>query len=279
MIHQESLSYKRSEGVTSFLAIDLGNSRLKATWLGEDYSGQPVAEVRSVEPEDADILLDWIESLKEAGPLAGAFASVGQVDARLVESLRRIFDGRLLIVTQSTTLPILVDYATPDTLGLDRKATACAAAALFPGEGVLVVDSGSALTVDIVTAEGKFIGGNISPGLGMRLKSLHNFTAHLPLIVSEDAVSEYESDWGNDTRSAIIAGCARGILDEVAMGILRTQYILNRVIVTGGGGKFLAYNLPDALAMMELDQIEIDYIPHLLAEGLREIYMHHENEI
>ena len=63
-------------------------------------------------------------------------------------------------------LPLVIDYATPQTLGEDRIAAAVGAWSLFPGEASLVVDMGTAVTYDVVSADGHFRGGNIAPGIG-----------------------------------------------------------------------------------------------------------------
>ena len=85
-------------------------------------------------------------------------------------------------VSLAMPLPLQFDYATPSTLGADRIAAAAGAWSLMPGRNMLVVDMGTAVTYDFVSAEGRFKGGNIAPGIGMRLRSLHNYTARLPEV-------------------------------------------------------------------------------------------------
>lgn len=263
-----------------FLAIDRGNTRLKCTLLpgrnNKDGLFQP--EVKVFEDDDAEGMLEWVEALGDRGEMGCAIAAVGVVDTRMIESLRRTMGERFLVITRSTPLPILMEYATPGTLGVDRKATACAAAARFPGEDVLVVDAGTALTLDWVSADGVFKGGNISPGLRMRLKALHEHTAKLPLLDTVDLRKREMRKLGEDTNTAILGGCARGLLDEVAMAYLRLERPDCRIVLTGGDAPLIADFLPEALDVAGCTSYKINYLPHLLAEGMREIYRHHENE-
>ena len=79
-------------------------------------------------------------------------------------------------------VPLKIGYATPETLGFDRIAICVGAKSYYPGASLLVIDSGTCITYNYVSAEGVFLGGNISPGLEMRFNGLHRFTARLPLV-------------------------------------------------------------------------------------------------
>ncbi|MBD5176397.1 MAG: type III pantothenate kinase [Bacteroidales bacterium] len=273
----------KSEG---FLAVDCGNTRLKATFLpddptsraGSDAESDPEggAEVRFFPGDRSDLLMEWVEQLKERVSLRGALAVVGKVDVRLAETLRQALDDNFLAMTPATELPIGLAYRTPLTLGLDRKATACAAVWRFPGQGALVVDAGTALTLDLIDADGVFVGGNISPGLRLRFRSLNAFTAKLPLI---EEVGEDIPDFGFHTHSAIRAGVVGGWADEVEGNIRRAMLTgVGRVLLTGGDAALLLGMLCSRFEN-ELDSgnLKIEHYPHLLAEGLRAIYRHHEN--
>ncbi len=271
-VHSD-ISSEVSEG---FLAVDCGNTRLKATWM----------------PEAGEYVTAWFASDDAEGIVAfaeahdarrGAMASVGHVDSRLVETLRNALHEDFLLVTPSTVMPVALDYADATTLGVDRKATAVAAAMLWPGESVIVADAGTALTVDVVS-DGRFAGGNISPGLSMRFEALHRYTARLPLV----RASEWHGQlplFGGSTHDAILAGVCQGMLGElqryVSMGA--RQYGATRLVLTGGDAPMLLHWWRESLhsedSSTPSNNIEIDYDPHLLAKGLRAIYMHHENEI
>lgn len=130
-------------------------------------------------------------------------------------------------------LPIQNDYATPQTLGLDRVAAAVGAYALSPDQNLLIVDAGSAITYDFVNKEGHFLGGNIAPGLKMRLRALHDYTAALPLVnVPEEPLPTF----GTSTQQAIAAGVVNGIRYEMNGYIqeLTAKYGHICIFLTGG---------------------------------------------
>lgn len=121
--------------------------------------------------------------------------------------------GHLLRFTAATPVPLRNLYATPATLGADRLAAAVGAWGLAPGRELLIVDFGSAITIDRVSAAGEYLGGNISPGLAMRFEALHRLTDRLPLC---DATGDEPlALTGRDTRQAIRSGVALGIVYEI----------------------------------------------------------------
>jgi type III pantothenate kinase len=73
-------------------------------------------------------------------------------------------------------------FHSKETLGFDRLAAAVGAHTTFPDSNVLIIDAGTAITIDMVTAKGEFLGGNISPGLEMRFKALNTFTKKCPSL-------------------------------------------------------------------------------------------------
>jgi len=142
-----------------------------------------------------------------------------------------------LELTTGTPLPIRLKYTTPETLGKDRVAAAVGAFHLFPKENCLVVDAGTCLTLDVVSAEGEFLGGNISPGIEMRLKAMHHFTAKLPLVEKVETLG----DWlGDSTKNAMLNGAELGALLEVEgfIGWCQVKFPSLRVVLTGGDADF-----------------------------------------
>ena len=116
-----------------------------------------------------------------------------------------------LLLDSRTPIPISNVYATPQTLGLDRLAAAVGAWHIQSGKPLLVIDMGTAITYDFVSREGVFVGGNIAPGLQMRLKALHQFTDKLPMVMAEKEFVNL----GSDTETAIRSGVMQGIVYEV----------------------------------------------------------------
>jgi type III pantothenate kinase len=132
----------------------------------------------------------------------------------------------------NTTVPIINNYGSPETLGKDRLAGVIGAKHWMPNSNILVIDAGTAITYDLVTANGEFLGGGISPGIAMRYKALHTFTGRLPLL-------DYYGDAeliGTDTASSIHSGVLNGAVAEME-GIIKGYQPLYpglKIILTGG---------------------------------------------
>ena len=138
----------------------------------------------------------------------------------------------VLYVTGQTPAPVAVLYRTPATLGPDRLAAVVGAVTLQPGRPLLVVDAGTCVTYELVDAAGRYVGGNISPGLDMRLSALREHTARLPLVAPMGDIPAM----GYDTETAIRAGVVRGIQFEIEGYIrhYREKYPDLFVFLTGG---------------------------------------------
>lgn len=254
-----------------FLAVDCGNTRLKATVLSEsDVLGCVCVET----PARVEDLLDFFE---RHHPETGAMVSVGPMDIRLVETIRNALEGDFLLLTHSTPLPVSIGYTDPRSLGLDRVAAVCGAEALYPGETVVVADAGTAMTVDLLTADGCFKGGSITAGMTLRYRALNDYTARLPLIDKDDTAAEAAagevSRWGADTRSAIIAGVAGGMADQLQLSMPDA----GRLLLTGGDAGILYEILKRRLPVEKLARVAVE--PALVAIGLRHIYKEYEKTI
>lgn len=121
--------------------------------------------------------------------------------------------GRCLLFDSTVAVPLKNNYATPKTLGLDRMAAAVGAYELYSksGEDLLVIDFGTAITIDHVSSEGVFEGGFISPGVRCRLRSLNDYTASLPLCEPSEEVLPMATS----TKEAIVHGVMNGITYEI----------------------------------------------------------------
>ena len=172
------------------------------------------------------------------------------------------------LLTPQTPLPIRLDYKTPQTLGADRVADACGAWALHRGEDCLVVDAGTCITVDLLTADGTYRGGAIMPGLGMNLQALHTFTAKLPLISLEGV--EKAPVPGRTTEESIVAGTLGATLLALAgyVTLYRQRCPRLRVLLTGG----------DAARLSAAGSAGWELQPQLTLIGLNEIMIYNEAE-
>ncbi len=179
--------------------------------------------------------------LKKFDIESAIYSSVVGNDETVVERLRRS-TKRCYVVDENLPLPISIGYASPATLGHDRIAGAVGALSLHDGCNVLVVDSGTAITYDVVTADRCFRGGNIAPGMNVRFAALSHHCAQLPLVSSDGEVPLI----GCDTATAIRAGVVLGVVAEVTYMIQRLIEELGEnlvVMLTGGGSGLIAQHL------------------------------------
>lgn len=218
------------------VVLDVGNTTVKAGFF--DEAGQLVAVRRAV---TAGELAAEIAGFK---PVKAIISSV-DVDTAEVAKSAGLTSGTTLLFSPATTpLPIRLAYATPHSLGADRVAAAVGAAHRFPGEAVLIVDAGTCLKCDWLTADGGFAGGSISPGLRLRYRALAELTGRLPLVVP--GAADQMPEWpGDSTETSIRAGVEIGLLSE-AMAFVEwgeTRWPGVRVVFTGGDGPWLGARL------------------------------------
>lgn len=240
----------------NILTIDQGNSSVKAVvWR----HGQPIDTLRLPQ-----LAIEELLPLLERHEIEGcAFCSVAHNDAKFLETLRRLVDGRLVVLTAALPLPIEVMYGSRQSLGNDRVAAAVGAVSLYPGEALVVVDAGTAVTVDFIAPDGAFLGGNIAPGMNLRLESLHKATSRLPLVEAEGPLPPF----GTDTATAIRCGVLRGMAAEIvaAYNLAAERYGCRRVVMAGADASCLAPLVIEA-------GITVDTDPLLVGRGLERIF-------
>lgn len=169
-------------------------------------------------------------------------SSVVNIEAAVVNTLHRR-SQHFVLFDHNTPVPIVNRYDTPQTLGQDRLAAAVGAESLCPDENLLIIDAGSAITYDFVSDKGEYMGGNIAPGLKMRLTMLQRMTKKLPLVEVEE--HELIPLFGKNTRDAIAAGVIRGIAYEVK-GYMRTlseKVPHFQTFLTGGNAPYILNNV------------------------------------
>ena len=213
------------------ICIDAGNTLLKVALMADGA----VLSSASFATGDNSGLLRHVEALPQAD--ACILSRSGAVDECVVRLLRQK-SAHFTELTAATPLPIRNLYKTPETLGKDRLAAVVGARRLFPGKDILVFDAGTALTIDFIDKEGNYRGGNISPGLNMRFRALHDYTQRLSLHSQTD---DFETI-GDSTAAAIISGVQNGIIFEMDFYI---QSFVKKfpqlvTILTGGDVNFFA---------------------------------------
>ena len=233
------------------LIIDIGNTRGKAGV----FNGDQLVDVLTFEGQDTES----VDALLNKWPVSRlGVSSVADWADQWIRNLGEQMSFVLLIDRQ-TPVPIGNAYATPETLGSDRLAAATGAWSEFSGRHCLIVDAGTCLTADVVDDRGVFLGGNISPGIDMRLRAMYSFTARLPLAekCATDALI------GRSTDEALRNGALQGAQFEVSAlcGALRKIWPALIVVLTGG----------DANYFVNLTESETFVRPHLVLTGLKKI--------
>ena len=212
---------------------------------------------------DAEAIL---ESVVREVPSACIVSSVRKETPALIDRLREI-PGLPVVNFNEEEMRRCYDLTSyKGHLGPDRLAAAIGANSLFPGKAKLVVDLGTAMTVDVVDKEGIFKGGNISLGIFGRLEALNRSTSKLPLVMDLNVVLP---SFGGTTEKAIAAGAVNGVTGEILYGYreAETLYGVEKLVITGG----------DAGMVLEKLENKIDTAcdPLLVARGLKHHLIEH----
>ena len=237
---------------SEFLLIDNSNSFTKFALASQEKVG-PAKTLRTAELS-ADGLRNVLHGWAwRRAVLSSVVPAKGDVIADFLAP------HPVLRVSAKTQLGVGVDYPQPRTIGADRLANAAAAFAAF-GAPVVVVDFGTAVSFDVVSAAGDYIGGVIAPGLEAMTDYLHQRTALLPKI----SLLEPPSAIGKSTKHAMLAGAVygyRGLVREILKEIGAELGLAGklRVVATGGYAELIAAGLP------EIKKV----VPDLTLDGLR----------
>ena len=200
-----------------------------------------------------------VDQLLASYPIEAAIVSTVGDSSKLAIDYLQQRCRRFVRFSSQTPIPLSNLYETPSTLGVDRLASCVGANFLLPNTNLLVVDMGTCITLDIVTASGSFLGGNISPGMAMRFKALHQYTNALPLVSPEEGVSLF----GTNTNDAILSGVVQAIVYELEgyCRHLSLKYPNLSLYLTGGDAFFFEKRLKSSIFVN----------PNLLLIGLNRI--------
>jgi type III pantothenate kinase len=212
--------------------LDFGNTRMKC---GVFVDGEFLEEQILTDDHEDTIkaLLDQYQ------PSSTILSSVIHHNPRMEELLRARTHFHKL--DHQSKVPVTTPVGKPETIGADRLALVVAAVTLFPGKNNLVIGLGSAITYNYINKNREFIGGGISPGMEMRFRSLHEYTAKLPLV---------KADWnfplaGYDTRTNILSGVILGMAKEIdgIIGAYQEKYDNFNVLMSGGDSAYFTQHL------------------------------------
>ncbi len=226
------------------LVLDFGNTTTK---VGLFKNNQLVEELRFTDHQE---VLAYIEQSDYKHAL---LASVSDRHIYIAS------DKNIEVLNTTTPLPFQINYETPETLGADRLAAAAGAQTYFPNKNCLVIDSGTCITYEFLSADNIYQGGAISPGIKMRFQALHNFTAGLPLVESGDSPQLV----GKSTKQCIESGVINGIIHEITATIeaYKQQFVDLEIILCGGNLDLFETKLKESIFVQ----------PNLVLYGLNRI--------
>ena len=218
------------------LCFDFGNTRMKCAV----FELRELKEVLVLENDSEGTINELIEKFHPEKSLLSSVIDHNPAIEAILSANTRFHK-----LDHHSKIPITTPVGKPETIGADRLGLVVAAADLFPGKNNLVIGLGTAITYNFINKYKEFLGGGISPGMEMRLKSLQTFTAKLPLV---------EKDWnfplvGYDTRTNILSGVILGMAKEIdgMIDAYAEKYRNFNVLLTGGDAPYFVYHLKNMI--------------------------------
>ncbi len=214
------------------LCFDFGNTRLKCAV----FEGAVFKDVFVLEDDTAETIEKLVRQYKPAKSILSSVINHNPaIESILAEQ------GKFHKLGAASKLPVTTPVGKPETVGADRLALAVAAIHLYPNTHTLIVGLGSCITYNFVNKFHEFLGGSISPGLEMRFKAMHEFTAMLPLVTADGNFPLT----GYDTRTNMLSGAILGMSKEIdgIIGEYELRYSNFNALLTGGDMPFFAPHL------------------------------------
>lgn len=249
------------------IAVDIGSSRMHAGLVDTDKftclfrSDFCPSEMHSRLPEIIDKLKTDVPAV-----IAGGRKGYAQKAGKILKGCGVTSIGNLRRVSG---LPLRFRYDKPGTLGADRIADALYAAVVYPKRDVIIIDSGTAITVDALSSEAEFMGGAICAGIGTQLCALHAAADALPLVVIPDKKIPLP---GNSTEQCMRAGATHGTAGALNHLVRSYKQILGgkcTALATGG-----AWHLTKKL--VDFDFIDVPDMT-LIGTALYAFYLKNSN--
>ncbi|MBX2840593.1 MAG: type III pantothenate kinase [Flammeovirgaceae bacterium] len=208
------------------LAIDIGNTFTKVGL----FDGDELLEVKNQIDS-----LDLKSYLRRKKPEFTIICDVSNGKEIIFNEIAG--ESELIFLNPNTRIPIINKYQTPETLGMDRLAAVIGTRVIFPDSANLSIDLGTCITYDFINRKGEYLGGRISPGMQLRWKAMHNYTAKLPMV---ERPQQGKMEVGVDTVTSLRSGVVTGIVHEIEGTIREFQEKFGQinVILCGGDAKF-----------------------------------------
>jgi type III pantothenate kinase len=240
------------------LIIDRGNTRIKWCVYDGNQAIEAGAKGYLTDDEIQNLLIHFKVDRAIVSTVAG-----------LHFSLNRLFKlDSIIWLSAQTPLPYKNNYETPETLGKDRLAAVAGAQALWPDKNLMVIDTGTCITIDFLDNNGNYLGGNICPGPELRYYAMNEHTDALPLV-------ERNTDGfnliGQNTTEALQNGGISACVVELEGWIDRSreQFEDLHVVISGGDAQQFAENMKKRIFVRE----------DLVMLGLKEILNFNANQL
>jgi type III pantothenate kinase len=229
------------------LCFDFGNTRLKIAF----FQNAKLTEVIVIENDEIATIGSVLEKFDAQKTILSSVINHNlEIETLLAQKTK------FHKLSHLSKLPFTTPVGKPETIGADRLALCASAVYFFPKQHNLVIGMGSCITYNFINADHEFLGGGISPGMEMRMRSLNQFTAKLPIVKPDGNVPLV----GYDTVTNILSGVVMGMAKEIDgfIDVYKERYGNFNVHLTGGDLVYLAPHLKN--------QIFAD--PELIFKGL-----------
>lgn len=217
------------------LCLDFGNTRLKCAIFNKDLE-----DVIVLSGETVTVVEDLLDKYKPSKTILSSVINHDPAIEALLSSKTKFHK-----LGAESKLPISIPVGKPETVGADRLALSVAAVHLYPKQHNLAIGLGSCITYNFINKFSQFLGGSISPGMEMRFRSMHEYTALLPLVKANSNFPLVGYDTKTNMLSGVILGMAKeidGIIDEYAL-----KYSNFNVLLTGGDMAFFVPHLKNRI--------------------------------
>lgn len=218
------------------ICFDFGNTRLKYAV----FENGKLSIAKILEDENPSSLKKIIDEYKPHKTLLSSVINHSPETENILTE-----NSAFHLLNHTSKLPFTTPVGKPETVGADRLALVAAAVHLYPNQHNLIIGSGSCITYNFVNKFYEFLGGSISPGMEMRFKAMHNFTAKLPLIKADENFPLI----GYDTRTNLISGVVNGICAEIdgIINLYKEKFNNFNVLLTGGDLGFFVPQLKNKI--------------------------------
>jgi type III pantothenate kinase len=214
------------------LCFDFGNTRLKAAV----FAGDELLEEIMLKDDHEETIAQLLSKHLPQKSILSSVVNHNEAIETLLASRTQFHK-----ISERTHINFTTPVGKPETIGADRLALMAAAAHFFPGKNNLVIGLGSCITYNLINQYHQFLGGGITPGMDMRFRSMHDYTAKLPLA---------GADWnfpliGYDTKTNLQSGVIVGIINEIEGFIEKYSEKFGNfnVVLTGGNSTYFASQL------------------------------------